>query len=59
MDADVMRSQITLADGRVLDAWIDSDAGGVPFVFHFGTPSSGISLIVDQFGAILDEMLGR
>ena len=54
-----MRSQITLADGRVLDAWIDSDAGGVPFVFHFGTPSSGISLIVDQFGAVLDEMLGR
>ena len=42
MDADVMRSQVTMADGRVLDAWIDSDAGGEPFVFHFGTPSSGM-----------------
>ena len=44
MNVDVMRRQIELADGRVLDAWIDPDASGVPFVFHFGTPSSGLPL---------------
>ena len=42
MNVDAMRRQVTLADGRVLDAWIDPQENGVPLVFHFGTPASGL-----------------
>src|SRR5688572_4572299 len=41
MDVEGMRRTLTLADGRTLDAWVD-DFDGVPLVFHFGTPSSGL-----------------
>jgi pimeloyl-ACP methyl ester carboxylesterase len=42
MDVDSMKRQIELADGRLLDAWIDPDESGIPLVFHDGTPSSGM-----------------
>ena len=43
MDVDAMRRTVELADGRLLDAWIDDPGpGGKALVFHFGTPSSGM-----------------
>src|SRR3954452_5860977 len=42
MDADGMRQQFKIADGRELDAWVDADESGVPLIFHYGTPSSGL-----------------
>jgi pimeloyl-ACP methyl ester carboxylesterase len=39
-----MRSRsLNLPDGRSLDTWVD-DVDGVPLVFHFGTPSSGLPM---------------
>lgn len=34
--------EVTLADGRTLEVHIDGADGGVPVVFHNGTPSSGL-----------------
>ena len=36
-------TRLELPDGRVLDLWVDDDAPGrTPFVFHSGTPASGL-----------------
>jgi pimeloyl-ACP methyl ester carboxylesterase len=36
----VTQSSLSLADGRRLDLYISGPAGGVPLVFHHGTPAS-------------------
>src|SRR5690348_6310591 len=36
-------THLELPDGRLLDVWVDEDApGSTPFVFHAGTPASGL-----------------
>jgi len=60
-------SQVELPDGRSLDVWQAGPPDGEPLVFHHGTPGAGLpfdlhddhghlSLVVDSFGEILDEL---
>lgn len=47
-------TRLRLADGRSLDLWVDDDAPGrTAFVFHAGTPSSGLGF--DPFVAAARE----
>jgi pimeloyl-ACP methyl ester carboxylesterase len=34
---------VTTPDGRSLDVWLDGPADGEPFLFHHGTPGTGLS----------------
>jgi pimeloyl-ACP methyl ester carboxylesterase len=43
-----------LPDGRRLDVWIEGPEGGVPFVFHHGTPGSGLA-----FGPMVRALTDR
>jgi pimeloyl-ACP methyl ester carboxylesterase len=36
------RTRLELPDSRTLDLWVEGPDGGIPLVFHAGTPGSGV-----------------
>ena len=42
--SEAQRKDVTTADGRTLEMWVDGPTDGVPFVFHHGTPGAGLHL---------------
>lgn len=42
-------TSITLADGRTLDVRVSGPDGGIPFVFHHGTPGSAVPFRAMQY----------
>ena len=49
-------SWIELPDGRSLDLWQAGPPDGEPLAFHFAEHGH-LTLIVDSFGRILDELV--
>ena len=58
VDVDARRSSLQLPDGRSLEVWQAGTPGtGLPFEHHLLAEHGHLTLVVDSFGQILDELL--